>query len=357
MYEMFTGRVPFDGDTFMGILSKHMFEPPKPPSQLIAGGGTNPLGALEDVILRALEKKPEQRYGSMAELIADLEKVQAGGVVQLGRGGVVPPNDLADMLEPPSRTELRIGQSIPTPQPIEAPKKAGIPRWLGAAAALALLGVVAGGAAFALSGALPFGAPANEPGPATPVVAVPPVPPPAAPVAPPVSVPVSPATGPVLGAAGVPTDPAVVVPAPLPSPAPAPAEPVAVEVSSEPVGAEVLIDGAVLGTTPVRIPRPTSGERTVVVRMRGYEEARVMVSALSGETLRVELRRASGRGHSGGGAGAPGGGVSGGGTSGSTPAGRGSPTTGSGSAAGTPGGRGGDDREHSSEVVDPWLNP
>jgi tRNA A-37 threonylcarbamoyl transferase component Bud32 len=30
MYEMFTGQVPFDGDTFMGILSKHMFEAPVP---------------------------------------------------------------------------------------------------------------------------------------------------------------------------------------------------------------------------------------------------------------------------------------------------------------------------------------
>jgi predicted Ser/Thr protein kinase len=346
MYEMFTGRVPFDGDTFMGILSKHMFEPPKPPSQLIAGAGTNPLGAIEDVILHALEKKPEQRYASMAELIGDLEKVQAGGVLQIGRGGVVPPSDLADMLEPPSRTELRIGQSIPTPQPIEAPKRSGGPKWVGAAAALALLGIVAGGAAFALSGSLPLGAPPAETGPATPVVAVPPMPPPApvtVPVVPPVSVPGSPVAGPALGAAGSPMDPTIAVPAPLPIPAPTPAEPVAVEVSSEPAGAEVLLDGAVLGTTPVRIPRPTSGERTVVVRMRGYEEARVMVSALSDETLRVALRRASGRGHSGSS-----------GTSASGSSGRGGPATGGEGATGAAGGRGGDDREHSSEVVDPW---
>jgi hypothetical protein len=99
----------------------------------------------------------------------------------------------------------------------------------------------------------------------------------------------------------------------------------------------------VLGTTPVRIPRPTSGERTVVVRMRGYEEARVMVSALSDETLRVALRRASGRGHSGSS-----------GTSASGSSGRGGPATGGEGATGAAGGRGGDDREHSSEVVDPW---
>jgi serine/threonine protein kinase len=36
MYEMFTGQVPFDGDTFMGILSKHMFEAPVPPRERVA---------------------------------------------------------------------------------------------------------------------------------------------------------------------------------------------------------------------------------------------------------------------------------------------------------------------------------
>src|SRR5690606_27524929 len=57
MYEMFTGKVPFDADTFMGILSKRMFEVPPRPTD-IAGGS---LGPLETVILRALEKNPDQR--------------------------------------------------------------------------------------------------------------------------------------------------------------------------------------------------------------------------------------------------------------------------------------------------------
>ena len=49
MYEMFTGRVPFDAETFMGILSKHMFEAPEPPSR-----SNSQLGALEDIILEGV---------------------------------------------------------------------------------------------------------------------------------------------------------------------------------------------------------------------------------------------------------------------------------------------------------------
>src|SRR3979409_732168 len=49
-YEMFTGRVPFEADSYMGVLTKHMFEAPIPPSQV--AGPARELGALEDVTLK-----------------------------------------------------------------------------------------------------------------------------------------------------------------------------------------------------------------------------------------------------------------------------------------------------------------
>ena len=63
MYEMFTGRVPFEADSYMGVLTKHMYMAPTPPSQLV---GIEKLGVLEDIILRCLEKKPEHRYQTLA---------------------------------------------------------------------------------------------------------------------------------------------------------------------------------------------------------------------------------------------------------------------------------------------------
>jgi len=331
MYEMFTGRVPFDGDTFMGILSKHMFEQPKPPSEI---SGTTGLGAIEDIILHALEKKPEHRYNGMTDLIADLDKVASGGVVQIGGAGVLPPNNLADMLEPPSKTEMRL-QSLPTPEP-SMPSKSKLPHVLGALALLAVLGVAAGGAAFAFSGNMAM------PGLPTPPIAVP---------NPPIALPTPPVTTPPIPI----TTPAVTTPATVPgtagtgnpgevgtAPAIAPAV-AAVEITSEPSGAEVLIDGAVLGTTPLRIPRPSSGERTVVVRLRGYDESRLMVSAVSSEHMDITLARAS---SSGGHRRPPEGGTT---TTVTTPAE--TPTTpGGGTGGRTPeGGR-------TSEVVDPWAN-
>jgi tRNA A-37 threonylcarbamoyl transferase component Bud32 len=80
MYEMFTGRVPFEADTYMGVLTKHMFEAPVPPSQL--AGAARELGALEDLTLRALAKRPEDRYATMADLVADLDRI-----IQVGPDG------------------------------------------------------------------------------------------------------------------------------------------------------------------------------------------------------------------------------------------------------------------------------
>ena len=74
LYEMVTGRVPHDADTMMGILTKHMYEDPVPPRVRFSKLSEQ----LERVILRCLEKKPEQRYRTMHELEADLGRVHAG---------------------------------------------------------------------------------------------------------------------------------------------------------------------------------------------------------------------------------------------------------------------------------------
>jgi serine/threonine-protein kinase len=73
MYEIFTGRVPFVADTYMGVLTQHMFVNPMPPSQV--SERAKELGALEGVILRALEKKPEQRYATMQDFVDDIDRV------------------------------------------------------------------------------------------------------------------------------------------------------------------------------------------------------------------------------------------------------------------------------------------
>jgi serine/threonine protein kinase len=109
MYEMFTGRVPFEADSYMGVLTKHMYMAPTPPSQI---PGTEKLAALEDLTLRCLEKKPEHRYATLRDLVEDLDRVflvtgQHRATPRHRR--VTPRSVLADELELPSREELTIG--------------------------------------------------------------------------------------------------------------------------------------------------------------------------------------------------------------------------------------------------------
>jgi serine/threonine-protein kinase len=351
MYEMFTGKVPFDGDTFMGILSKHMFEPPLPPAQVTGKG----LGAIEEVILRSLAKKPDERYGSMAELIDDVDKVAAGGTVPAVKRavGIAPPSNaypggglarstagLADALEPPSRTEMRLGQAqAMQPTEEELPPASRLPMIMVALVALLVVGVGVGGAVFWLTGS-PATA-ATGPTTATPTLpTIPPVP----------GVPGQPAaataaTATATGAPGAPGAAGTTAPgAPTAPGTPAVAGTAAgtapaarmIEIASDPVGAEVVIDGVIVGNTPVQLPAPAEGQLVVQVRLRGFEPSSVMVMPTSPDSVRVTLspvRVASGGGHS------------------SRP-----PRTSSATAPPPPA-SGGEPRRTSasSEVVDPWA--
>ncbi|MBW2526282.1 MAG: serine/threonine protein kinase, partial [Deltaproteobacteria bacterium] len=67
MYRAFTGRLPFMADTAMGVLTRHLTEVPEPPSSI---GDVAP--PVERVILRCMEKKPIDRFQSMADVAAAL---------------------------------------------------------------------------------------------------------------------------------------------------------------------------------------------------------------------------------------------------------------------------------------------
>jgi serine/threonine-protein kinase len=143
MYEMFTGRVPFEADTYMGVLTKHMYVRPIPPSEIV--GKNRNLGALEEITLRCLEKKPKQRYASMADLLDRLDEIvhfTESGDLEVkasaqseGRVASV----LADDLEAPTTEELSVMM-----------RRAGLPRRrsvqrnvvLAGAAALLVIGMV-----------------------------------------------------------------------------------------------------------------------------------------------------------------------------------------------------------------------
>lgn len=266
MYEMFTGQLPFDAETFMGVLTMHMYEAPPPPSQ-ISPEVAERIGDLEGVVLRALSKKPELRYQSMAELCEDMKLAHSGGRRSAGLAQTLfPANSLAPTLPPPPDAVID-----PTPGFSDAfdsaaadlmsdtggqlettlvPQSPARMRWVAAAGAAVvvcgLLVVLIGGGGEADGAVDPAGATANTntkvDGKANVV------------------------------APSVPTDTpptskdkahtVEVVP-----------EKKTIEISSSPLGAQVLHDGALLGSTPLTLAVPTDGHLDVQVTSEGHVPA------------------------------------------------------------------------------------
>ncbi|MCW2993699.1 MAG: pknB [Conexibacter sp.] len=98
LYEMLTGRVPFEGESAVTIALKQVGEAPVPPSR------HNPAvpPALEAVVMKALEKDPARRFADADEFIAALEHA--------GQGIAPPATDATSVLQ-------ATGPMIPIPPP------------------------------------------------------------------------------------------------------------------------------------------------------------------------------------------------------------------------------------------------
>src|SRR5919206_4827845 len=74
LYELVTGTVPFTGDTPVEIAMKHLSTVPEPPSARRAELPE----ALDQIVLRALAKDPDERYQTAEEMDAELARVAEG---------------------------------------------------------------------------------------------------------------------------------------------------------------------------------------------------------------------------------------------------------------------------------------
>ena len=84
MYEMLTGKVPFDGENSVSVALKHVNEAPQSMRERQEGISR----ALDEVVMRALCKDPAKRYQTAAEMAADLRKCIShpqGGFVKYPR--------------------------------------------------------------------------------------------------------------------------------------------------------------------------------------------------------------------------------------------------------------------------------
>lgn len=102
MYEMVTGRVPFDGDTAVAVAIQHLQEDMTPPSVYARELPKN----LENIILKCTMKSPDRRYQSMGDLLVDLKRalinpdddfVSLGTAAVLGETRVMPEKEVREI--------------------------------------------------------------------------------------------------------------------------------------------------------------------------------------------------------------------------------------------------------------------
>lgn len=276
-YQVLTGSVPFDAETYAGLLSRQLHDPPPP----MLGRRADLPPATQAVVMQALAKKREERFASMEDFASALE------------------HSLNPTMERPIVAGLR-ESATPTlqldratlAQPAPAALARGRRPWLVPAglAAAAAVGVLV------LRGrAEPPAVPARDSvSVAAPVSATPPAPAPDAPTAPPDSARTQVER---LAENTAPVEPPRPRPRPQPIPAetvplavarpvaPAPVPQATLTVETDPWG-EVFVDDRDLGPTPLAGVPLTLGKHELRVEREGFKPKRETISVTSPNPIR-----------------------------------------------------------------------
>jgi len=158
LYELFTGRVPFQSDTPFAVIHDHIYTPLPLPTSV----NPNLPPALETMLLKALAKEPDDRYASALELVTAVEQVVTGVVaIPPARPASAPTAVSRETVPSQPRAPELTAQPQPEPTPAPAarterrgkPASARMARWLILAGGLAILAAVVAGAILLLGGA------------------------------------------------------------------------------------------------------------------------------------------------------------------------------------------------------------
>jgi eukaryotic-like serine/threonine-protein kinase len=135
LYEMVTGRKPYTADTPAAILLKQATEPLPLPSKWNASLPQE----LEVALLKALEAKPEDRYSTMGEIVAELEKLLKGQSEKTSLAAAPARKDASQSREGSSTPVEKVSEPLPptalapdsTPQPpLKTTRKRKLQLWI-----------------------------------------------------------------------------------------------------------------------------------------------------------------------------------------------------------------------------------
>jgi len=127
MYECFAGAVPFQGESFMAILTQHITSEPMPPAQMAAQYGRAIPPGVEEVIVKAMKKEPDERYQTMDELVAALVTLYrgvAGSGMSSYMQAYVPPPTAAHQAQ--TRHEVQRGRQVDVRVPVDRGQQIGL---------------------------------------------------------------------------------------------------------------------------------------------------------------------------------------------------------------------------------------
>ena len=131
MYEMITGRVPFDGDTTVSVAIQHLQEEMTAPSVY----APNVPISCEKIILKCTQKNQDRRYQNIADLLTDLRKsisnpdldfVEDVPLVDNGKTKVISEEDIRQIKGQSSVKESEVEASVEKKTPV--PEKVRIPK-------------------------------------------------------------------------------------------------------------------------------------------------------------------------------------------------------------------------------------
>ena len=113
MYEMVTGRVPFEGDTNVAIALMHIQNEIIPPREMYP----DIYSSFEKIIMKATQKKPERRYLTAAALIADLKRVKANPNIDIIVAPAGAPTGPTQQFSTSDFQKIKTGAELPPVRP------------------------------------------------------------------------------------------------------------------------------------------------------------------------------------------------------------------------------------------------
>ncbi len=251
LYEMLSGRVPFEADSFMGVLTKHLYEMPVSPRELEPP--TDIPEDVEAVLLKTIAKRPEKRYQNMVELEQDIT-----AIIENRTPAIVynqPRNTAQSSMPPPPAEILGIDKPRDPEEKNDVSKEKRWPIFVGLGAVVVVIGAV-----FLLRGGIEQG---GEPRTATKQAQT--------------------------SAPSKRAQPKKQVQATSIQTAKAES----VTLTSQPGGASLYKNGALLGELPFDVPRPVSKDDTVLYRLKldGHEDMDVGVTAMTPTKVEIPLKQ------------------------------------------------------------------